>query len=147
LLLVFYGCGGGSSSGGGGGGGPVPTSITLTTSSVKVPSSPTSGGSVQLTANVTASEAPAGTVAFTVDGNSAWFASPTPVVAGAAQVQLTNLSVGIHTVSARYSGDANTLGSQTNGSLNIAVTGQAGLTIRANTGGLFHEVGVNFTLQ
>jgi hypothetical protein len=147
LLLVFYGCGGGSSSGGGGGGGPVPTSITLTTSSVKVPSSPTSGGSVQLTANVTASKAPAGTVAFTVDGNSAWFASPTPVVAGAAQVQLTNLSVGIHTVSARYSGDANTLGSQTNGSLNIAVTGQAGLTIRANTGGLFHEVGVNFTLQ
>jgi hypothetical protein len=86
-------------------------------------------------------------VAFTVDGNSAWFASPTPVVAGAAQVQLTNLSVGIHTVSARYSGDANTLGSQTNGSLNIAVTGSTGLTLQGSTGGLAHLTSVNFNLQ
>jgi hypothetical protein len=40
LLLGFYGCGGGSSVGGGGGGGPMPTSITLTTPSVRVPFNP-----------------------------------------------------------------------------------------------------------
>ncbi|HXY24792.1 MAG TPA: Ig-like domain repeat protein [Candidatus Acidoferrum sp.] len=149
LLSGFVGCGGGSTggTGGGGGGGPVPTSITLTTSSVKVPSNPTSGGSVNLTANITSSNTPGGTVTFTVDGNSGWFATPTTVVAGVAQVQLTNLSVGIHTVSAQYSGDENNLGSQTKGSLNIAVTGQTGVTIQANTGGLSHMVAINFNLQ
>ena len=80
------------------------------------------------------------------DGSNG-FSVSSPVVSGVAQFQLTGLSVGVHTVTAGYSGDVNTLSSQTKGSLNIAVTGQAGLTIRANTGGLFHEVGVNFTLQ
>ena len=146
VFLGFVGCGGGS-SGGGGGGGPVPTSITLTASSVKVPSSPTSGGSVNLTANVTSPKTPGGTVTFIVDGNSGWFTTPSPVVSGVAQVQLTNLSVGIHTVSAQYSGDANNLASQTKGSLNIAVTGQTGISVQGHTGGLFHTIGVNFNLQ
>jgi len=150
LFLGFVGCGGGSTGGGGGGGGGgglAPTSIVLTTSSVKVPYSPTSGGSVKLTANVTSTKTPGGTVTWIVDGDTGWFSSPTPVIAGVAQVQLTNLSAGIHTIGAQYSGDANTLGSQTNGSLNIAVTGQTEITIQANTGSLLHLVGINFTLQ
>ena len=147
LFLAFVGCGGGSTGGGGGGGGgPVPTSISLTASGVKVPYTSTSGGVVSLTANVTSSKPAAGTVTFFVDGSNG-FSVSSPVVSGVAQFQLTGLSVGVHTVTAGYSGDVNTLSSQTKGSLNIAVTGQAGLTIRANTGGLFHEVGVNFTLQ
>ncbi len=146
LLLGFFGCGGGP-SGGGGGGGPVPTSVTLTTSSVRVPSSPISGGSVNLTANVTSSKTPGGTVTFSVDGSSNGFSVSSPVMSGVAQFQVTNLSVGIHTVTAQYSGDANTLSSQTKGSLNIAVTGQTGVSVQANTGGLFHTIGVNFNLQ
>jgi len=150
LFLGFIGCGGGSTSGGGGGGGGgglVPTSITLTTSSVKIPFNMTSGGGVNLTANVTSSKAPGGTVTFVVDGNSSWFSTPSPVIAGIAKVQLTNLAIGIHSVSAQYSGDANTLGSQTKGSLNIAVTGQTGITVQAKTGNLYHSIGINFTLQ
>jgi hypothetical protein len=147
LFLSFVGCGGGSTSGVGGSTGPVPTSIVLSASNVKVPFNSMSGGSVSLTANVTSSKTPGGTVTFIVDGNSGWFATPSPLTAGAAQVQLANLPWGIHTVSAQYSGDANTLGSQTKGSLNIAVTGQTGVTVQGKTGNLVHSIGINFTLQ
>ncbi|MGC2466204.1 MAG: Ig-like domain repeat protein [Candidatus Acidiferrum sp.] len=147
FFLGFFGCGGGSASiGGGGGGGPVPASVTLTASSVKVPFSSTSGGDVNLTANVTASKTPGGAVTFIVDGNSGYIAS-VPVVGGVAQFQLTGLSVGVHTIAAQYSGDANTLSSQTKGSLNVAVTGQTGVSVQGTTGGLIHTVTVNFNLQ
>ncbi|PYT57800.1 MAG: hypothetical protein DMG35_19630, partial [Acidobacteria bacterium] len=146
LLLGSFGCGGGSSGGGGGGGGPTPSSITLTASSVKVPYSSTSGGVVNLTANITSSKPAGGTVTFFVDGANG-FSVSSSVVSGVAQFQLTGLSVGIHTVSAQYSGDVNNLGSQTKGSLNIAITGQTGVGVQGNTGGLFHTIGVNFNLQ
>jgi hypothetical protein len=145
LFLGFVGCGGGS-SGGGGGGGPVPTSITLSTPSVKVPINPVSGVVVNLTATVTSSKTAGGTVAVFVDGSSG-FSVNSPVVNGVAQFQIGGLSVGIHTFTAQYSGDANSLSSQTKGSLDIAITGQAGITIRANTGGLSHSTALNFTLQ
>jgi hypothetical protein len=144
MLLGFFGCGGGSS--GGDGGGQAPSSITLTTSSVKVPYSPISGGSANLTANVSSSKTPGGTVTFSVDGSNG-FSVSSPVVSGVAQFQLNNLSVGIHSITAQYPGDVNTLGSQTNGSLNIAVTGPTGIGVQAHTGGLFHSIGVNFNLQ
>jgi hypothetical protein len=113
---------------------------------VKVPSNPASGGSVNLTANVTSSRTPGGTVTFFIDGNNG-FSVSSPVVGGIAQFQLTSLSVGIHTITAQYSGDANTLSSQTKGSLNVAVTGPTGFALQANTGGLFHTIGINFNLQ
>ena len=125
----------------------MPTSITLSASSVKVPFNSTSGGSVNLTANATASKTPGGSVTFIVDGNSGWFTTPSAVTAGVAQVQLTNLAIGIHSVSAQYSGDANTLGAQTKGSLNIAVTGQTEVGVEAKTGNVLHSVAINFTLQ
>jgi len=146
LLIAFVGCGGGSTGGGGGGGGgPVPTSISLTASAVRVAYSATSGGVVSLTASITSTKA-SGNVTFFVDGSTGFLVSSS-VVSGVAQFQLTGLPVGVHTVTAQYSGDANNLSSQTKGSLNIAVTGQTGVSVQANTGGLFHTIGVNFTLQ
>jgi Pro-kumamolisin, activation domain/Bacterial Ig-like domain (group 3) len=140
LLLYFYGCGGGST--GGGGGGPVPSSITLTATSVKVPL----GSSVNVTANVTSSKVPGGTVTLTFDG-SAGFSLTSPVVGGVAQFPITGQGVGVHTIRAKYSGDTNTLGSQTAGALNVAVTGPTGVQFSGTTGGLAHIGGVNFNLQ
>jgi len=146
-VLGFYGCGGGTSGGGGGGGGgPVPTSITLSTPNVKVPFNPVSGVVINLSANVTSSKTAGGTVTFQVDG-SGGFSVSSPVVAGVAQAQVGGLAVGVHTFAAQYSGDANTLRSQTNGSLNIAVTGSTGLTLQGSTGGLAHLTAITFNLQ
>jgi hypothetical protein len=145
LYSVILGCGGGS-SGVEGVGGPVPSSMTLTASSVKVPFGLT-GGAVNITANITSSNTPHGTVSFVVDGVSGGYGETLPVVNGAAQLQLTAMSVGIHTISAQYSGDPLTMASQTKGSLNIAVTGQTGVGVWASTGGLSHSIGVNFNLQ
>lgn len=69
------------------------------------------------------------------------------VVNGVAQIQINYLTVGTHVFKAQYTGDANTLGSQTAGSLNVVVTGQTGVTVFGNTGGLSHLIGINFNLQ
>jgi hypothetical protein len=124
----------------------VPTSITLSTPNVKVPFNPVSGVVINLTANVTSSKTAGGTVTFQVDGNGG-FSVSSPVVAGVAQAQVSGLVVGVHTFAAQYSGDANTLSSQTNGSLNIAVTGSTALTVQGSTGGLAHLIAINFSLQ
>ncbi len=138
LMLGFLGCGGGST---GGAGGPVPSSITLTAASVKVPS----GSDVSLTAKVTSSRTPGGTVTFVIDGNSGF--GNISLTNGVAQLQTSSIQVGTHTIKAQYSGDANTLPSQTAGSLNVVVTGSASLTIQGNTGGLAHQIGLAFNLQ
>jgi hypothetical protein len=113
---------------------------------VKIPFNSVSGVVVNLTANVTSSKSPGGTVTVLVDG-SGGFSTNNPVVNGVAQFQIGGLSVGVHAFTAQYTGDANTLSSQTKGSLNIAVTGQTGVTVQAHTGNLFHSTAVNFTLQ
>ncbi len=140
LLLSFFGCGGGS-AGGGGGGGPTPSSITFSVSTVKVPF----GTALTLTANVTSSKTPGGTVTFFVDAPGGY--ANNAVVNGVAQIQINYLTVGTHVFKAQYTGDANTLGSQTAGSLNVVVTGQTGVTVFGNTGGLSHLIGINFNLQ
>jgi hypothetical protein len=147
FFLGFFGCGGGSDFvGGGGGGAPVPTTITLSTSNVKVPFNPTTGATVSLTANVTASKTPGGVVTFVVDGASN-YASPVSVAGGTAQIQITGLAVGVHTFGASYSGDVNTASSQTSGSLNVAITGPTSVNVVGTTGGLSHAITINFTLQ
>ncbi|HTQ85225.1 MAG TPA: Ig-like domain repeat protein [Candidatus Solibacter sp.] len=126
------GAGGGSGGGGGGGGGsgPAPSTTTLMASSTKVGYG--AGNTVTLTAFVTSSKPAGGQVEFLVDGSPGPFGVPTP--GGAIQAQLVGYPVGIHTVAAQYNGDANTLPSHTNGSLNIAITGQATVTVVGSTG-------------
>jgi hypothetical protein len=146
LVLGFYGCGGGASGSVGGGGGAVPTSITLSTPNVKVPFNPVSGVVINLSATVTSSKTPGGTVTFQVDGTSG-FSVSSSVVAGVAQTQIMGLAVGVHSFTAQYSGDTDDLSSQTKGSLNVAITGATGLTLLASTGGLSHSAAVTFNLQ
>ena len=140
LMLALLGCGGGS-TGGGGGGGPASSSITLTASSVKVPF----GTNLTLNATVTSSRTPGGTVTFVIDGNSGF--GNISITNGVAQLQTSSIQIGTHTIKAQYSGDGNTLPSQTAGSLNVVVTGSASLTIQGNTGGLVHQIGLAFNLQ
>jgi pro-kumamolisin-like protein/Big-like domain-containing protein len=143
LFAFFLGCGGGSTGtgGGGGGGGPVPSSITLTADNVKV-AYPTN---INLTARVTSSKAPGGTVTFLIDGPGG--VSNIPLVNGVAQYQIPVPQLGTHVIRAQYSGDANTQSSQTAGSLNVVVTGNGVGVIFGTTGNLAHSTNIQFTLQ
>jgi hypothetical protein len=143
LFAFFLGCGGGSTGtgGGGGGGGPVPSSITLTADNVKV-AYPTN---INLTARVTSSKTPGGTVTFLIDGPSG--PSNFVLVNGVAQYQIPVPQLGTHVIRAQYSGDANTQSSQTSGSLNVVVTGNGVGVIFGTTGNLAHSTNIQYTLQ
>jgi hypothetical protein len=85
------------------------------------------GGAGTLTATVKSvapgTGVPTGTVTFTVDG-----AALAPVgvsVAGVAEILLSTLTTGTHTVTATYNGDANHTGS-TSSTVNQVVTGAPG---------------------
>ncbi|MDP9073432.1 MAG: Ig-like domain-containing protein, partial [Actinomycetota bacterium] len=86
------------------------TQAATTTSLVVHPSRPTFGQSVTFTATVApagpSSTSPAGTVEFLLDGQAVPVATM-DLVGGQASFTTSGLSAGPHTVTARYSGDAN----------------------------------------
>ena len=122
VLSFAMGCGGGSS--GTGTTGPV-TTITRITAPVTKAAQGTS-----LSFNVTvAGGTPAGTVQL-FDGTTA-IGSATQVSSGAATISTSALSVGTHQISAHYSGDANTLASQS-GAVSVTLTGTTSVGIATN---------------
>jgi pro-kumamolisin-like protein/Big-like domain-containing protein len=151
LVTFMIGCGGGGGttgisgggggSGGGGAGGPVPTNVTVTTSSVKVPL----GTMITFTATVKSSKPVTGNVFF--NDATANFASNNNVgTDGTAQTSTSFLIVGTHVISAQYQGDANNLPSQS-GNLNVVVTGTTTQPITGATSILTHLVQVHVTIQ
>ncbi|OGA24703.1 MAG: hypothetical protein A3I02_02010 [Betaproteobacteria bacterium RIFCSPLOWO2_02_FULL_67_26] len=84
----------------------VGTATTTSTGSI----SSLIGGNVTLTVNVSGSS-PTGTVTFKEGGVP--FGSPVTVTNGSASITLSSLSVGSHTITADYSGDANNAQSST----------------------------------
>ena len=149
LLCVVLGCGAGNSGGGGGGGGGggvglSPTSVTLSTSSVKAPN----GTDVVFTVTVNSSKALSGTVDLwdTSVSTGAGLASAF-VVNGSATIHINYLQVGTHVISADYSGDANNQPSKTSGSINVAITGLTVVFVQGATNSLTHSMPINVTLE
>jgi hypothetical protein len=125
---VVDGCGGG---GGGNGGGPFSTTTSLTSSAIKAQfASP-----VTFTATVTPSGAatPTGTVQLVDNGQAV--GGPIRVSAGIASFLSTSLPVGVHVMTAQYSGDSKTLGS-TSAPLTQAITGQVIVEITGSSNGI-----------
>lgn len=139
LLFLVLSCG--SSGGGGGGGGQVPTTLTLTTSSVKV----AAGTSFTLTATVHSTNSVTGTVSFN-DNTLGTNIQGVPVN-GVATVQLNEMLIGTHMMSAQYSGDQNNNSSQTNGSISQVITGTGQLFVNATGFASSHSSTVNVTIQ
>jgi hypothetical protein len=138
---LLLGCGSTSGSSGGGGIVGKSTSLTLSTSGVKAPS----GASVTLTAVVTSANTVSGTITFidSVAGTLAVVA----VTNGQAAAQISNLSVGTHTISASYSGDVTDYPSNSNGAINQVITGTAQVTISGTTSTLTNSASFNVTIQ
>jgi Pro-kumamolisin, activation domain/Bacterial Ig-like domain (group 3) len=148
LLSFVLGCGGGGASiVTGGSGGPVATSVTLATSNAKVPSA----GSFTLTATVTSTKNPTGTVDIWQGHPSQGIgvATSVPIVNGVASVNVTNYYAGpgIYEFWAQYNGDSNNLPSQTTVNVQEALTGTAYGNYMAQTGGLSHTARLTINLQ
>ncbi|WP_097459084.1 Ig-like domain repeat protein [Mangrovitalea sediminis] len=80
-----------------------PAPATTTTVS-GAPNASTYGQTVTITATVSGTGGPAGTVSFTVDGNSAGTAT---LSGGTASITTSSLAVGTHNIVANYPGDIN----------------------------------------
>ena len=131
---IVAGCGGG----GGGGGGQVASTTTLTTSSGRVAFQTP----VSFMVTVSASGSPGGTVQLYDNGQT--YGNAATLNAGNVTFVTTNLPIGIHSISARYSGDAHTLPS-TSAAISQMVLGNVPLQITAAAnGGNAHSA--NFTL-
>ena len=157
IIAFAPGCGGGGSdySGGGGGGGssgPAATSISVTTSNGKIPSS---GGSFTVTATITSTSSKpiTGTVLFSAAQLAFPYPNGVPVVNGTASYTVNvgpgglQFPVGTYSVTAQYSGDSNNLSSQTTTGANEVFTGTTSVTVIGNTASLSHETNIAVTLQ
>jgi hypothetical protein len=148
LLCLVVSCGsssagGGGGSGGGGGGGsnsPVPTSLTLSTSALKQPI----GTLFTLSATVSSTKPVTGWVTFLDSGVP--FAYNT-VANGTAQIMESNIAIGTHVFTAQYQGDANNQPSNTSGSLNQVITGNALINLIGSTGVLTHSMYITVVFQ
>jgi Pro-kumamolisin, activation domain/Bacterial Ig-like domain (group 3) len=125
---IVTGCGGG----GGGGGGPVLSTTTLTTTNNRA----TFQTPITFTATVSAPVNPGGTVQLY--DNEQTYGNAGTLTAGVATFLTTNLPIGVHTISAKYSGDSNTLPSSSS-AINQMVLGTIQLQVTATAnGGIAH---------
>jgi hypothetical protein len=89
------------------------------------------GAALTFSVAVTASGSPAGSGTVQLLDGGAVIASAAAVNGTANFTNITSLSVGTHSISARYLGDANTAASQS-GTANVTVTGTTTIGIATN---------------
>jgi hypothetical protein len=140
VLSFTLGCGG--YGGGGGGGGPVATTTHITvTSATKV----AAGGTFTFTATVTGGT-PTDQVQL-LDGGSPTGNAVT-VSGGTATLTTAALStVGMHSITAHYVGDATYTQASSSGALNVMVTGTAQLPITGTSGSATANGNVSLTIN
>jgi hypothetical protein len=136
ICAAALGCGGG---GGGGGGGPFTTTTTMVSTNLHAPF----GTPVNFTVTVkpSGSATPSGMVQLYDNGQA--YLSSVNVSAGIATFLATSLPVGMHSLTAKYLGDTQSLAS-TSAPINQVITGQVPLQISGVSGG--NTETVNFTV-
>jgi Pro-kumamolisin, activation domain/Bacterial Ig-like domain (group 3) len=140
VLSFTLGCSG--YGGGGGGGGPVATTTHITvTSATKA----AMGGTFTFTTTVTGGT-PTDQVQL-LDGGVAT-GNPVAVSAGTATLTTAPLStVGMHSITAHYAGDATYTQASSSGALNVMVTGTTQLPIAANPASSNANPTINLTIN
>lgn len=139
-IAVAFGVAGCGSGGGGGGTTSQPNSLSLTSSSSKV----ASGGSVTFQAALTSTTS-TGSVTF-YDGTTALGNAVTPQN-GVATYTTSALSVGTHSVTAKYTGNNDGQVLASSDVLEQAITGSFTLMISGTSGQVTQSVNVPATLQ
>jgi large repetitive protein len=139
---LILGCGGG----GGGGGGVVPTPVASTTSIMTSNPRAASGQPLQITATVSASVAPSGTVQFL--DNGAALGAPQTLAGGTATLQTSALSIGVHSLKAVYTSSTSTvLGSSSSATTQMVLGSVAFQVTAASSNGLTHSTLMSVTLN
>jgi hypothetical protein len=139
VLSFTLGCGGYS---GGGGGGPVATTTHITVTSV---TKAAAGGTFTFTATVTGGT-PTDQVQL-LDGGVAT-GNPVTVSGGTATLSTSALTtVGMHSITAHYVGDATYTQASSSGALNVMVTGTAQLPITGTSGSATASGNVSLTIN
>jgi hypothetical protein len=142
VISVAIGCGGGSSGGGGGGITKVASTTMITAPSAKV----VAGAPYTLTATVTSSKSPTGSVTFSNSGTQ--LGPAVPLVNGVATFSSSqSFPVGMFSFTAQYSGDTNNLSSQSATAASMAFTGSMSVAVIGQTGTLQRFANINVTLQ
>jgi hypothetical protein len=118
-----------------------PTTLVLTSSGTKV----ASGSSVTFEATVQTTNKVTGTVTF-YDGSNAIGSGVTPT-SGIAVLTTSSLSVGTHTITAKFSGDSENSPSTSSDSIEQTITGSFTVTINAVSGTLNQSFSIPATLQ
>jgi hypothetical protein len=118
------------------------TTLALTSSSTKA----AQGTTVTFSATLTTSGGvtPTGSVVFSADG--ATIGQPAALVSGVAKIDVSSLSIGLHTMQAAYVGDKNTQPSTSNKYIQ-AITGSTTVRVIATSGRLSHTVSIPVQLQ
>jgi subtilase family serine protease len=138
---LILGCGGGG-GGGGAGTNPVTSSTSVMTSNARV----ASGQALQITATVSASVAPNGTVQFFDNGVS--LGAPQTVSSGTATLQTSSLSVGVHSLKAVYSSSTSTvLGSSSLATTQMVLGSVSFQVTAAASDGLTHSTMMTVSLN
>jgi hypothetical protein len=137
IAALVVGCGGG-----GGVTNPVASTTSIMTSNARI----ASGQPLQITATVSASVTPAGTVQFFDNGTSLGPASP--LSGGTAMLQTSSLSIGVHSLKAVYtSSTATVLGSSSTAATQM-VLGSVAFQLNASaSSGVTHSIMVTVTLN
>jgi hypothetical protein len=134
-LGFLFGCGSGGNST------HPSTMVLLQSSQAKVPS----GTTVTLTAQVSGgNDTPSGSVTF-YDGTTA-LGNAVDLSNGQATLQVSNLTVGTHSITAKYTGDSSHAGSVSQ-PFYEAVTGTTMLQVIATSAGVSHALNINLTVQ
>jgi len=137
VLSFTLGC----NNGYGGGGGTSATTTKISVTNAKV----ASGTGIAFTVTVTSTgKTPTGSVQL-YDG-TATVGSATAVSSGTATINVSNLAVGTHGISAHYLGDSYTQASQS-GALNVTVTGNTTVAITTTPAATPAASPVNVTIN
>jgi hypothetical protein len=137
---LVVGCGGGG--GGGGGTSPVASTTSIMTSNALA----TSGQPLQITATVSASVAPSGTVQFFDNGVA--IGAPQTLANGTATLQTSALSVGVHSLKAVDNSSTSTVLGSSSSAITEMLLGTVTFRVTASSAsGVTHSTTMSVTLN
>jgi uncharacterized spore protein YtfJ len=132
VISIAVGCGSGGSKN---------STLTLTTSNADAPS----GSAITLTANLlSAGNAASNKIVSFYDGST--LIGTSTAASGVATLSVSNLGVGVHSLTAQFAGDQHLVASTSN-ALSQVISGKSTITVTGTYGSLSHTTTMDVTIK